>query len=135
MSDLKLLPNLITVGLTERDENTTVYLNTAQRSVVTVLGLPGTGKTTTLATMLGRTMAATPSTGERRGCRSFSAEPSKGLDDVSETCKTTTLASIVKDQATPSTGSFSIICSIQFPQIYTKQKNVHFLQKLGSPFS
>eukprot|EP00116_Pleurobrachia_bachei_P000878 sb/3461140/ len=42
------------------ETSTTVYLNTNKRSVVTVMGLPGSGKTTTLATLLGR--AHTPST-------------------------------------------------------------------------
>ena len=48
----------------EREENTTVYLNSDKRSVVTIVGLPGTGKTTTLATMLGKVHTKTcPSTG------------------------------------------------------------------------
>ncbi|XP_063695257.1 uncharacterized protein LOC134826699 isoform X2 [Bolinopsis microptera] len=38
----------------EDNSNSVVYLNTDKRSVVPVVGLPGTGKTATLATLLGR---------------------------------------------------------------------------------
>ncbi|KAL5256612.1 hypothetical protein ACHWQZ_G011756 [Mnemiopsis leidyi] len=54
-----------TNSVAEREENnnTVVYLNTDKRSVVPVVGLPGSGKTTTLATLLGRAHnETTPST-------------------------------------------------------------------------